>query len=322
VSRPSLIGALLVAGGAALFGTLSYIAHQAAVAGVDALSFVAWRGIVATVALVVLSLVLGTRVGGSSRYPDIRVLPDDRRIALVAAGVAGAVLNICLFAAYARTEIAIVLICYYSYPAIVTLAAVPLYDEHLSRIRVGALALACVGLVLVVLGPLVGSASASVVVDPLGVGLAFVAAVCQASFILISGRGWRPMPSLHVSTYVVAAIVVLSVPFALLAGDAASLAQPLSNHDGWIWILAGGITGAAVPTVAFMAGIGLIGPSRAAILMTFEALVGVSLAALLLGEQPTLLQVAGGAAVLFAAAVLQVAPRVPVALESEVAPVA
>ena len=43
--------------------------------------------------------------------------------------------------------------------------------------------------------------------------------------------------------------------------------------------------------------------------MTIEPLVGVTIAALFLGEEPSLVQIIGGAAVLVAAAVLQVAPR-------------
>ena len=46
--------------------------------------------------------------------------------------------------------------------------------------------------------------------------------------------------------------------------------------------------------------------------MTFEPLVAIALAALLLGEQPSPLQFLGGAAVLVAAVVLQLAPsKVP-----------
>lgn len=273
----------------------------------DALPFVAWRGLVGAAALIVVALLVGTRIGGTSRYPRLSVLPRDRRVALIAAGMAGALLNIAMFAAFLRTEIAIALICFYTFPAIVTIAAVPLYGERLDRVRIGALALSSVGLLLVVLAPLLGAED--LLLDPIGVALALFAAVCQATFILISGRGWSPMPNLHVSTIVVGTVVVLAVPLALIAGQGGGFALPFQQPDAWIWILAGGITGAAIPTTAFITGIGLIGPSRAAILMTIEPLVGVTIAALFLDERPDLLQLVGGAAVLVAAAVLQMAPR-------------
>ena len=307
--------------GAALFGTLSYVARQAAEVGVEALPYVAWRGIAATVSLLAVAALVGTRVGGATRMPDIRVLASDRRVALLAAAMCGALLNIAVFAAFLRTSVAVALICFYTFPAIVTLAAVPLYGERLDRVRVGALALSSVGLVLVVLAPLMDAGSAqNVVVDVIGVGLALFGAVCQATFVLISGRGWKPMPTLHVSAFVVGAALAISMPLTLIAGQLDSLLVPFREPEAWIWILAGGVAGAAIPTTAFITGIGLIGPSRAAILMTIEPLVGVTLAGLLLGEQPTVIQLVGGAAVLVAAAVLQVAPRAPVAPEPEFGP--
>jgi drug/metabolite transporter (DMT)-like permease len=58
-----------------------------------------------------------------------------------------------------------------------------------------------------------------------------------------------------------------------------------------------------------MTGIRMLGAPRAAILATLEPVIGVGLAAWLLGEQPGLAQVAGGALILVAAVLLQVEPR-------------
>ena len=211
--------------------------------------------------------------------------------------------------------IAVALICFYTFPAIVTLAAVPLYGERLGFVRLSALGLSMLGLVLVLLPSLTGAGGLSI--DPLGLALALFAAVCQAAFLLIAGRGFNPLPAIGVSTYVVLAAVVVSAPLALLAGDGGGLAGPFQTPEAWIWVLVGGILGAAIPTSAFVAGIGMIGPSRAAILMTIEPLVGVTLAALLLDEQPSPIQLVGGACVLFAAAVLQVAPRTTAEIPAE-----
>ena len=286
----------------------------------SALPFVAWRGLVGGGTLLLLSLAVGRRVGGVRRLPDLRVLDRRRRTALLVACLCGALLNIAMFAAFLRTTIAVALICFYTFPAIVNLAAVPLYGERLDRVRVGALLLSSVGLVLVVLAPVLGSSA--VVVDPVGVGLALFAAVFQASFVLIAGRGFAPLPSLHVSTYLVFAAALLSAPLALLVGDLPGLLVPFTRADAWVWILLSGIAGAAIASTFFVAGIGRIGPSRAAILMTVEPLVGVLVAGMLLGEQPTLIQLVGGACVLAAAAILQMPPRAPqpVPVETEYGP--
>lgn len=314
----NVMGMLLVAGAAALFGTLSYIGRGAAADGMGALPFATWRAIIGTLTLFVVGLVLGRRLGGRSRYPDVRVLSLERRRALLVVAIAGALLNISLFAAFLLGSVAVVLITYYTFPAIVTLAAVPLYGEHLSRTRVAALLLSSAGLAVVVLAPLAGDGG--VAVDPLGIGLALFAALCQTTFVLVSGRGWSPMPDLHVSTWVLFGIIAVGAPLVVLAGAAGDMLLPFSQPQLWIWLLAGGVTGAAMPTAAFITGIGLIGPSRAAILMTVEPMVGVIIAALLLGEHPSALQVLGGVAVLVGAVALQVAPRTrasAVALEPE-----
>jgi drug/metabolite transporter (DMT)-like permease len=223
-----------------------------------------------------------------------------------------------MFQAFLLTTIAVVLICFYTFPAIVTIAAVPLYGERIDGIRAGALVLSGIGLVLVVLAPVLNSSQ--VVINPLGVLLAFGAAVCQAAFILIVGRGFDPLPPVRFTVIALSVTAVIGFGLALVAGEMAGLAAPFNTPEAWIWILAGGIAGAAIPTTAFVTGIGIIGPSRAAIMMTIEPLVAIVIAALFLGEQPAPIQLVGGAAVLVAAAILQVAPRTAVAREPESGP--
>jgi drug/metabolite transporter (DMT)-like permease len=304
-----VLGTALVAGAAALFGTLSYIARSAAELGLGALPFVTWRGAVGAIAVLAftqLAVLRGSRAGGAARAAWL----PRRRAALLAACLLGAVVNIAMFEAFLRTTIAVVLICFYTYPALVTLAAVPLYGERLSLTRAGALALSALGLVLVVLSPVL--ASGQLTLDPLGVGLAITAALCQATFFIVAGRGFEPLSSARVATYAIFAAGALALALALIGGDLAGLVVPFHEPRAWLWILAGGIAGAAIPTTAILLGIGLIGPSRAAILMTIEPLVGVSLAALLLGERPSIVQLVGGVAVLTAAIILQLVPsRVP-----------
>ena len=300
---------------AALFGMLAYVARGAEASGMDALPFVAWRAGIAALTLIAAGAVIG-HIRSEPRLPDFRLLKPDRRVALVLASASGALLNIAIFAAFLRMPIAVALICFYTFPAIVTLAAVPLYGERLGLVRLAALALSMLGLALVILPSLVGSGGLTI--DAIGISLALFAAVCQAVFLLIAGRGFVPLRAIGVSTYVVLGAVIVSVPLAIVAGEGPGLLGPFQTPESWVWVLVGGILGAAVPTSAFVAGIGMIGPSRAAILMTIEPLVGVTLAALLLNEQPSPIQLAGGACVLVSAAVLQVVPRTAGASTAEV----
>lgn len=306
-----------MASAAAMFGTLSYVARSAAAAGVEAMSFVAWRAGLAVAVLLVTGYIVGSLRDGHPRLPSLAGLSGERRRALLIACACGALLNVAMFAAFLRAPIAVVLICFYIFPSLVTIAAVPLYGERLGAVRGAALVVSFAGLAMVLL-PVLANPGAGRGVDPLGIALALFAALCQATFVLIAGRGFDPLPTLHVSTALVAAGVVVAVPLALLAGESASLAAPLATPESWAPIVLGATIGAAIPTVLFVSGVGLIGPSRAAILMTIEPLVGVSIAALALGEQPSVVQLIGGALVLAAAAALQLAPRTPhVAAESE-----
>jgi drug/metabolite transporter (DMT)-like permease len=301
-----------------LFGTLGYVTRQAQVAGLDALPFVAWRGVAATLGVLVLLGIVGSRAGATGRVPDVRLLPANRRWALVAASLCGALLNVAIFIAFVRMSVAVALICFYTFPAVVTVAAVRLYGERLDKIRATALVVSMTGLALVVLAPALSAGD--VVIDPLGVLLALIGGALQASFVLITGRGFAPLAPLHVAVYVVFAALVVSAPLAVLAGQGEGLLVPLRDGNTWVWILAGGVLGAAIPTTLFVTGINLIGPSRAAILMTIEPLVGVILAVALLGEHPLVLQVIGGGMVLAAAAVLQMAPRRSAEVEAEIRP--
>jgi drug/metabolite transporter (DMT)-like permease len=300
-----LLGTLLVAAAAMMFGTLSFVSRQADAAGVGAYAFVFWRGALAVSVLVgVLLLGVASR---RARLPSPRLLSRRQRVSLAVAASAGAVLNVALFVAFLRTEIAVVLISFYIFPAIVTVGAIRLYGERLDPVRGVALVMALGGLALVLLAPI--TSAGGLTLDLLGVGLALLAAGCQATFLLLSGRGYPPFRALDVSIYVIGAVVLLSLPLALLLGDPQALLRPLHDVGAWPWLLAGGITGAAIPTTLLLGGMGIIGPSRTAILMTLEPLVGVAIAGLLLGEEPLPLQLVGGAAVLAAAVVLQAGPR-------------
>lgn len=307
-----VVGSALVVLAACLFGTLSYVARSADALGMGALPFVFWRAAIATAVLTTATVFVAAR--GSQRFPDPRRLRRRERTALAAAALFGALLNVAMFAAFLRTTVAVALICFYTFPAIVTIASVRLYGERLDRARLAALLLSSAGLLLV-LSPALQDAG--LVIDLVGVGLALFAAICQAAFVLISGRGYRPFSSLHVATYVVGTAGLVSLALIIAVGELPGLLLPADDPRIWTWIIAGGLLGAAIPTTAFLVGIGLIGPSRAAILMTFEPLVGVALAGLLLGEQPTTVQLIGGAAVLVAAGVLQAAPHVPVPADQE-----
>ena len=88
-----------------------------------------------------------------------------------------------------------------------------------------------------------------------------------------------------------------------------AIGQPLGTTNGIAAVLFAGTIGAGVPTLAFIMGIRRLGPPRAAILATLEPVVGVALAAAILAEVPTSLQVLGGILVIAGGVLSQLGGR-------------
>jgi drug/metabolite transporter (DMT)-like permease len=216
----------------------------------------------------------------------------------------GAALNMAMFLAFERIPVAIVLLCFYLYPALVAGASALLGRELMDSPRAVALVIALAGMVAVVAGgPSTGTSDG---LDPVGVALALSAALCQAVFVLVSQHGYRAVPTDQAMATILAVSAVVAGGLALAVGGPAAVTLPFSAPPELLGLLLfGGIFGAAVPSFLFLAGIRWIGPVRAGILMLVEPLVGVALAAAFLAEAIGPVQAAGGLAILVAAVIIQ-----------------
>jgi drug/metabolite transporter (DMT)-like permease len=88
----------------------------------------------------------------------------------------------------------------------------------------------------------------------------------------------------------------------------------------WIWIAGIVLVSTVGAMVLFFMGLQRTGPTNAAILSTFEPVVTAGLAAALLGEQLTPVQLAGAGLVLAAAVVLQLRRPAPVVPDVAIVP--
>jgi drug/metabolite transporter (DMT)-like permease len=304
--RIDSVGVVFIVVAAIGFGTLGPLARFASDAGFTAVSFALWRATVSVIALVAF-LAVGVALG---RVPSTRLRDISRvewlQLAAMGGFVAGTTLS--LFLAFERTTIATALIVFYTFPAWVAIAAVPVFGEHLGARKVGAIALSGVGLVMLLAAPTPGGAG----IDPVGVGLALVASLCQTGFALVGAGGFRSVPPLQSATllrlFAAAIYAVFLVPLLLLLGQGSVITDPVGSGDAWALILTAGVIGAAIPAVLIIAGYRRLGPTRGAVLMLAEPVTGVILAAMLLAEQPTLVQLVGGVLVLVGAGVVQFAP--------------
>lgn len=297
--RAQLIGTLLVLTSAVGFGVAGTISRLAFDEGMSTIGFITWRaglGAIAVAALLVPLVALGRTV-----LPRRRQVARRDRVALVIVTTIAAIVNLTIFFAFSRVPIGVAMICFYTYPALVTLGAVRFYGEPIDRRRAAALLLGFAGLVMVLAPSLALAASQ---LDMLGVGLALVASVLQAINILIIGRGFGAIPTAITAFALNAVAAVIYVGVALVLGPAAASLAVTGEHGIVFVVLAGTVT-AAIPTLANIGGIRLIGSARTAILMMLEAVVGVTMAAIFLSERPEPIQVLGGAAVLISGAILQ-----------------
>ncbi len=303
---PDLAGAGLILLAAACFGTLGPLSRFAGDAGVDSLTVVTWRSILG--ASLVTAFLAVRFAAGLGRPVPLRSLPVRDRWFIVAAAVANTALNLGAFIAFQRITIALTLLVFYLYPALVAVISTTWFGERLDRIRWGALALSLVGMALVLFqAPEAGR------FDALGIGLAFMAALMQVFYVLAARHGFAQVPGAQAGAMTMGGAAVLYLLMALALGRLPTLAQPLVSTEALVPVVLAGTIGAGIPTVAYIVGIRRLGPSRAAILATFEPVVGVLLAAMLLAEQPTPVQLVGGLLIIASGVILQLRPRAEVA---------
>ena len=308
-----LTGAGLIVLAAVCFGTLGPLSRFAEEAGVGSLALVTWR---AALGAAVMAVFIGARLAaGMARPLALRAIPIRDRWFMVAAAVANTLLNFSVFVAFSRISIALALLVFYLYPAGVALVSVVWFGERLDRLRWSALAVSFGGLVLVLAGAEGGIGR----IDPVGIGLAFVGGLAQVFYVLAARHGFAHVPGPQAAALTMSGAAGLYLVIALATGSLLELAAPVASAAA-VWpVVVAGVIGAGVPTVAYITGIRRLGPSRAAILAMLEPVVGVALAAWLLAEQPTGVQLAGGGLILVAAVLLQLRPRGPIADHEAVA---
>ena len=200
------------------------------------------------------------------------------------------------FAALERLDASLLSLLLYTFPAMVTVAAIALGREQAA----GALVLASAGLFLVLAGAGAGA------LDPLGTLLGLSAAVVYTTYILTStGVAERVGPLLLSALVCTGAATTLTLA-AAATGDL-HLGEVSPAGFGWLAGIAVVSTVGAVGL--FFAGLRRVGPTTASILSTAEPLTTVLLAFLVFGESLAPVQLAGGALVLGAVLVLSARAR-------------
>jgi drug/metabolite transporter, DME family len=298
-ARVTLLGAAVVLAAATLFGVLGVASRWAYDAGVEPFAFVAWR---AGSGAIGIAIVITALRGPARVLAELRGARGRAGRALLFAAVLSAGVNLSMFLAFDRTTVALALLGFYTYPAMVAAASVLLGRERLDLPRLVALGLALAGMVAVVAGG--ASTTTAARLDPFGIALGLLAGAFQTTYVLSSRRFASVPADLSVGVVLAGSSIAAGVVTVATAGPAA-LALPLRDPGVLVFLVAVGLFAAALPSTLFLTGIRWIGGVRAGILMLFEPVVGVALAAALLGEGLEPVQVLGGATILLAAILVQ-----------------
>ena len=279
-SRDETRGIALVALSTMAYGILPILAKVAYAAGVAILPLLAWRYVIAAVLIALLER------GGQP--PPLRT-----RLRLWAIGSVFVFNSIAYFRALEQIPASVTALVLYTYPVLVAFLAALVGVE---RLRWRAL--------LAALGAFAGcalTAGGAPQGEPLplsGIAWALLAALVYASYIVLSSRFGAGVPARVLALHLAQAAAVLCVAFALADGG---LSLPLDPRA--LLAVAGmGVVSTVVAMTTFLAGMALIGPTRASVLSSLEVIVTLVLAFLVLGERLSPWQWAGAALILGAVA--------------------
>lgn len=217
-----------------------------------------------------------------------------RRAADLASLAAFALVGVTLF--YAALVLAIdtggislAFVLLYTAPAFVTLLAWPLLGERLTRAKVGLVALATLGVVLVAAA---GGSAEGVRVSPTSLGWGLASGAAYASYYLF-GK-WV------LARYAPVTIFALVLPIGAL-GLLPFVSFEAKSLTAWLLLIALSLVSTYLAYLVYYTGLRSVEASRAVLVATIEPVVAASLAAAVFGERLGLLGVTGAALILVAA---------------------
>jgi drug/metabolite transporter (DMT)-like permease len=256
-----------------IFGKLAYAA------GVEPLPLLAWRYLIALVCLELLER--GPR-------PPLRV-----RLRLWGVGSVFVVNSTAYFMALDLLPASVTALLVFTYPVIVALLAAAAGIEPLTWRSLLAALGAFAGCALTTGGLSLGDG-----LPAQGVAWALLTAVVYAGYVVLSSRFGEGVEARVLVLHLLQVSALLCVVIALLGPGLALPRDPRA----WLSVAAIAVVSTVVSMIAFLAGLALVGPSRASVLASLEVLVTIALAFLLLGERLTPAQWAGAALILAAVA--------------------
>ncbi len=274
-------GLVLIIISAASFGVLPIFARLAYNAEAEPITVLFLRF---TIAAIVMNLIMALR---RTAYPRGLVLLE--LILLGAIAYVGE--SLAYFLALKMASAGLVALLLYIYPALVTALSAIFLKEHLTRVKIVALFIALSGTALTL--RISGGGSL------MGILLGIAAAVDYAIYILLGSRIVRRSGPMASTTVIITSTAGVYVGIVAIHGTT----YPTTS-TGWIAIIAIALISTVLAFVTFFTGLKRIGPTTTSTLSTFEPIVAVVLAAIVLGETISPIQILGGILILAAVVLL------------------
>jgi drug/metabolite transporter (DMT)-like permease len=267
------------------FGSLAILAKLGYAQGLGSEQALAFRFLLAAVGMVALAFMLGQN--------PLRL--ERRRLILLLAmgGLGYCAQSLTYFIALRSLPASLVVLIAYIYPSLVVAAGWLFLHRAVSAKHLVALAASFVGLVMLVGGAHFQLAWALV--------LAVASPVIYTAYILVGERVMGSVPALAASAVI---ITGAAIAFCVLAAIGNELVLP-RTAGGWAVVIGLAVFPTMFAISLFLAGLPRVGASRAALLSTWEPVVTVALAVIVLGDRLSLVQVLGGVLVLVAVVVVQ-----------------
>jgi drug/metabolite transporter (DMT)-like permease len=270
------VGILYVAVSAFAFGTMAIFARLAYEAGANPMTCLFLRFAIAGLVMAAAMLLKGIPI------------PKGRNLLLlILMGTIGYVgQSFCFFTSLTLASAGLVAILLYLYPAFVTVLSSLILKTRPSKVKIAALCTSLLGTFIILGGGGEGK--------PLGIVLALIGPLIYSGYIITGSKVVS-----KVGAFPSSAVIILSAA-AFYSGvvffQGPSFPQ---TWAGWVSAVAIALICTVVAIVTFLEGLKRLDPATASIVSTFEPVVTVVLAVLVLGEEITLTKVSGGALILF-----------------------
>ncbi len=277
-NEPKVVGALLVAAAASMYGVAVVIQKWVASRGLPTESTLAVRFFISACILALILLVTRTPLDAAR---------GERRWLILLGAVGYAVEASFFFGGLQHGTAAAVTLLFYTYPVLLAVAHIVLGRGRLNRYLAGGLVLSLGGTAIVIVS------SGGVQIDGVGVVLTLCASVSFTLYVLGSEAALARTRPLTSAMWLCASATAGLVVLAVASGE---VVLPRSSAE-WGAVAATGVATAGA-FVCFLAGLRRVGSVRTGILSTFEPLSAALLAFLFLAEPLGVGIIAGGALIM------------------------